>query len=212
MHPTWDLPTRLVHWLLLSALLLSWLSHEFEWYQVHLWSGYSVLVVVVFRLLWGVFGSAHSRFSDFLSGPVTLLRYWRGELGERTGHNPVGGWSVLLMLLLILFQALTGLFNSDGLLFDGPLYHALDSAWTDKLGELHEQLFWVILALVVLHVLAVLYYQFVRGDDLLQPMIQGGAEGSSAPVSTWRALLLLLLCVSGLALAVYLAPEPEIYW
>ena len=212
MHPTWDLPTRLVHWLLLSALFLSWLSHEWEWYQVHLWSGYSVLVVVTFRLLWGFFGSIHSRFRNFLRGPRTLLRYWRGELGERTGHNPVGGWSVLLMLLLILVQALTGLFNSDGLLFDGPLYHVLDSSWTDKLGELHEQLFWLILVLVALHVLAVLYYQLVRGEDLLQPMIKGGAEGTSAPASTWRALLLLLFCAGLLTLAVYLAPAPEIYW
>ncbi|MEP5764277.1 MAG: cytochrome b/b6 domain-containing protein [Halieaceae bacterium] len=211
--PTWDAPTRLFHWLLLLALLMSWLSHEFEWIKVHLWSGYTVLVLVCFRIAWGFFGSRHSRFASFLRKPAAVWRYWRGVEQAGPGHNPAGGWAVLLMLLLILLQALSGLFNSDGLMFDGPLYHALDSRWTDKLGELHAQLFWwVILGLIGLHLLAVSWYQWVRGQALIQAMFTGGEEGSDAPVSNWRAALLLLICIAALALAVYLAPEPELYW
>ncbi len=128
MHPTWDLPTRLFHWLLVWAVFLSWLSHEYEWFQLHLWSGYSVLVLVAFRFFWGFFGSQHSRFNDFVRSPARVWRYWRGGVRSQSGHNPAGGWSVLIMLALLLLQGLAGLFNSDGLLFDGPLYHALDSS------------------------------------------------------------------------------------
>jgi len=210
-HPVWDIPTRLFHWLLVAAVLMSWLSHEFEWIDIHLWSGYSVLVLVVFRILWGFWGSAHSRFGDFLHSPRAVWSYWRGEFSAGHGHNPAGGWSVLAMLLLLLLQGLTGLFNSDGLLFDGPLYHALDSGWTDKLGAWHERIFVAVLALVGAHIVAVVYYQWGRGEKLIGPMITGGTGGApSAPM--WRAAILLGLAAGALALAVYLAPAPEIYW
>ncbi len=213
MYPTWDIPTRLFHWALVLAVFLSWLSHEMDWIDVHLWSGYTVLVLVVFRLAWGFLGSVHSRFSDFLRGPASVLAYFRGRASsEAPGHNPAGGWSVVVLLVLLLTQAGSGLFNSDGLLFDGPLSYALDSSWTDKLGELHDQLFWVILGFIVLHLLAVAWYQFVRGDNLLGPMLTGGVQGMAAPVPVWRALLVLGVCVGLLALAVYFAPEPDLPW
>jgi len=212
MKPVWDIPTRCFHWLLVGAVFLSWLSHEMEWIQVHLWSGYTCLVLVSFRILWGLFGSEHSRFASFLKSPAVVVRYLRGQLPAAPGHNPAGGWAVLLMLLLLLAQAMSGLFNSDGLLFDGPLYHALDSGWTDKLGELHAQLFWVILGLIGVHVVAIAWYQFGRRQPLVQGMLTGGEGGQAAPQSNWRALLLVLLCVGALSLAVYLAPEPQLMW
>ena len=212
MHPVWDLPTRLFHWLLVIAVFLSWLSHELDWIDVHLWAGYSVLVLVAFRITWGFIGSVHSRFADFVRGPVAVLAYWRGRTEQGPGHNPAGGWSILALLLLLLVQALTGLFNSDGLMFDGPLYHALDSDWTDRLGAVHEELFWVLCGFITLHVLAVLVYQFGKRENLLGPMLHGGSGGRAAPAPLWRALLVLALCSSALALAVYLAPEPVLPW
>ena len=210
--PTWDIPTRCFHWLLVICVFLSWLSHELEWHQVHRYSGYTVLVLVVFRLGWGVVGSAHSRFSDFVAGPARVWAYWRRGEWEGAGHNPAGGWSVLVLLLLLLVQAMTGLFNGDGLLFDGPFYHALDSSWIDQLGELHEQVFWVLLGFIGLHISAVAYQQFRRPRrNLLGPMFSGGEQGREAPVSPWRAVLLLALCAAALALAVYLAPSPPVY-
>ena len=124
-HPIWDIPTRLFHWALVIAVLLSWVSQEEDYLQVHEVSGYVVLTLVCFRIVWGFVGSVHSRFADFVRAPGAVWAYLRGR-GDRQqpGHNPAGGWSVLVMLLLLLVQALTGLFNSDELMHDGPFYHA----------------------------------------------------------------------------------------
>ena len=212
-NPVWDLPTRLFHWLLVLAIFSSWLSHELEWIQVHTWSGYTVLVLAGFRLGWGFVGSAHSRFSDFMQSPAAVWRYWRGGKPAQPGHNPAGGWAVLLMLLLILVQAMSGLFNSDGLLFEGPLYHALGTVWTDKLGALHAQGFWALLGFIALHIGTVLYYQFGRrAENLIGPMFTGGEGAPRPPVSLWRALVVLVLCIGLLAAAIYLAPQPELPW
>lgn len=211
-HPTWDIPTRLFHWLLALGIVLAWLSHEFDWIEVHRWNGYSLLVLVGFRILWGFFGSVHSRFSDFVRSPAAVIRYWRGTEPEPVGHNPAGGWSVVLLLGLVLLQALTGLFNSDDLLFDGPLHHAVDSRTAELLGEIHDKLYGVILGFVGLHLAAIAWYHWGRGRALVAAMIHGGSEGRQAPVSPWRALLLLLFCIAALALAIYLAPEPDLPW
>jgi cytochrome b len=211
-HPVWDLPTRLFHWMLLLAVCVSWASQELEIFRLHEWSGYTVLVLVAFRLIWGFIGSTHSRFNDFLSGPAGIIRYLRGNWTPRPGHNPLGAWSIVVMLALLLGQAVTGLFNSDELMYDGPLFHALDSSWTDKLGELHDTLFWALLGFVLLHVCSVCYYQFVRKDNLLGPMVHGGEQGSEAPASLRRALLVVVLCCALLATALYFAPEPQPLW
>ena len=211
-YPTWDLPTRLFHWLLVLGIGLAWLSHELDWIEVHRWNGYMVLVLVCFRILWGFFGSVHSRFSDFVRAPAAVWRYWRGQYPATAGHNPPGGWSILVMLSLVLVQALTGLFNSDGLLFDGPLYHALDHRSTDLLGEIHDQLYWFILGFAGLHVAAIAWHRWVLGERLVAAMLHGGAGGTRPPVSPLRAVSLLALCAAALALAIYLAPEPVLPW
>jgi cytochrome b len=211
-YPIWDLPTRVFHWLLVLGIGLAWMSHEFEWIDVHRWNGYVVLVLVSFRILWGFFGSIHSRFADFLRPPSVVLRYWRGQECETVGHNPPGGWSILVMLALVLVQALTGLFNSDGLMFDGPLYHALDHRVADLLGEVHDQLFWIILGFVGLHIAAIAWYRWVRGKALVTAMVTGGSAGERAPAPVTRAIFLLALCAGTLALAIYLAPEPVLPW
>jgi cytochrome b len=209
-HSTWDLPTRLFHWLLVVGVALAWLSHNQDWIEVHRWNGYTMLVLVVFSIVWGFVGSVHSRFADFVRSPAAVARYWRGAAADTPGHNPAGGWSVLALLALLLVQAVTGLFNSDGLLFDGPLRHALDSSTTDLLSEIHDQIYWVILGFVGLHVAAIAWYQWVRGERLLQPMLDGGSSGEKAPAPLWRAALVLALCAGALALVIYFAPEPEV--
>ncbi len=208
-HPIWDVPTRLFHWLLVPGVGLAWLSHNQDWIEVHRWNGYAVLVLVVFRILWGLVGSVHSRFADFIRSPAAVIRYWRGATADTPGHNPAGGWSVLVLLTLLLVQAVTGLFNSDGLLFDGPLRHALDSSTTDLLSEIHDQMYWVILGFVGLHVAAVGWYQFGRGERLVQAMVSGGSAGVEAPAPLWRAILVLAICAGALALAIYFAPAPK---
>jgi cytochrome b len=210
----WDLPTRLFHWTLAVAVLLSWVSQQEDYLVVHQWSGYYILVLVAFRLCWGFLGSHNSRFGNFLVGPRALMDYLKGGRAPGAGHNPVGGWAILLMLVLLLAQGFTGLFNSDGLMYDGPFYHALEAALADELGAWHGRIFWLLLGVIALHIGAVLVYQIIKGRDLLGPMIHGGTRTDTAEpnVTLWRALGLLVLCACLLASALYFAPAPLLPW
>jgi cytochrome b len=207
--PLWDLPVRLFHWSLPVLLLTAWLSAEFDALDIHEWCGYTVLVLVSFRIVWGFIGSRHARFSDFLRSPAAAIRYLRGREPERAGHNPAGGWSVLAMLALLLAQALTGLFNSDDVGFSGPLVHALDDDLVDTLAAWHEVNFNLLLALVALHVGTVLFYLLRRKRNLINPMLNGGESPTADPVTpAWLALLVIIVLGGLLYWLLSLAPEP----
>ena len=168
-------------------------------------------MLVLTRILWGFVGSVHARFADFLVGPRRVLGYLRGENAASPGHNPLGGWSVVALLLLLLLQAVSGLFNSDDVLFSGPLYYAAGSEFRDAMGALHEVAFNLLLGLISLHILAVLYHQFARREPLVQAMIKGavqGREGRASPVAWWWALVLLVVVGAALWLGLQQAPKP----
>ena len=215
-HPLWDIPTRAFHWLIVCCLPLAWWSAETENYQVHEWIGYTVITLVISRIVWGFVGSGHSRFRDFVVGPGRVLAYLRGGEAGSAGHNPLGGWSVLALLSLLLLQAVSGLFNSDDVLFSGPLYYAASTVFRDAMGVVHEVAFNLLLALVALHIVAVLYHQLVRGERLLGAMIRGRAEGREGilpSVPWWRALLILALIALALWWGLEQAPQPApIMW
>jgi cytochrome b len=214
-HPLWDLPTRLFHWLLVLCLLLSWWTGEEGQFERHEWLGYTVFVLVLFRVIWGFIGSRHSMFSDFVRGPVSVWAYIKGRDSGSRGHNPLGGWSVLVLLSVLLVQAISGMFNSDDLMFDGPFYFAASVEFRDTMGVIHEQAFNVLLALVALHLTAVFYYQWIKKMPLLQAMIKGKAEGrvGTGPVtSVWRALIVIVVIAGLLWWAISLAPQPQPMW
>ena len=215
-HPLWDIPTRAFHWLIVCCLPLAWWSAETENYQVHEWIGYTVITLVISRIVWGFVGSGHSRFRDFVVGPGRVLAYLRGGEAGSAGHNPLGGWSVLALLSLLLLQAVSGLFNSDDVLFSGPLYYAASTVFRDAMGVVHEVAFNLLLALVALHIVAVLYHQLVRGERLLGAMIRGRAEGREGilpSVPWWRALIILALIALALWWGLEQAPQPApIMW
>lgn len=199
-YQLWDLPTRVCHWLLVACLPMSWLSAELGYYELHEWLGYTVIVLVISRIIWGFVGSRHSRFSDFLQGPAGILAYLRGSGTAGAGHNPLGGWSVLCLLGLLLAQAISGLFNSDDVFFSGPLYYAAEQELRDTMGVVHELAFNLLLGLVGLHVLAVIYHQRWKREPLVQAMVRGSAQGRAGlapPVPAWRALV-LVIAVAGL--------------
>lgn len=207
----WDLPTRVFHWAIVLCVVLAWWSAEVDRYDLHEWVGYTVLVLVAVRLLWGFVGSRHSRFADFLVGPGAIRDYLRGRGAASTGHNPLGGWSVVLLLALLGLQAFSGLFNSDDVLFSGPLYYWASTDFRDVMGVVHEAAFNGLLALVCLHVLAVLYHQFGRGEKLLQAMVFGaapGRTGRAAPAPWWWALLLCIAVALLLWWVIEQAPGP----
>jgi len=214
-HPLWDLPVRVSHWVIALCLPAAWWTAEEGYLEVHAWVGYTVLCLVLARLAWGVFGSPQARFGDFLRGPRGVLAYLREGRRDTPGHNPLGGWSAMLLWTLLLAQAVTGLYNSDGILFDGPLYAAVEEAVSDKLGAFHETAFNVLLAFVALHVASVAFYQWRRKEQLLVPMVRGsapGREGTGPAAPLWRALLILDLVALALLAILAAAPEPVSTW
>jgi cytochrome b len=216
----WDLPVRCAHWLLVIVLAGSWITagqsgSAFKWHE---FLGCTVLVLVAFRLLWGFFGTRHARFAAFLRGPREVLTYAR-KVASRTayrpgiGHNPIGGWVVILMLALLLVQATTGLFANDGVIDTGPLFGWISTSLSDSLTRLHHLVFHLLQAIVVLHILAVLLYLFVRRDNLVLPMLTGRKPQALVPEAEaiggsrlGLALAFVVILAAALGLVIWLAP------
>lgn len=173
----WDAPVRIVHWSLVVLIAFSWWASE-DHLNWHRWSGYTILGLVVFRILWGFAGGGAARFSSFVKGPGQALAYAR-TLPERApsnvpGHNPLGGWSVVALLAALAVQVATGLFAVDIDAFEGgPLSHLVSFQTGRAIAEIHELSFRVIQALVVLHVAAVLFYLVYKRTNLIGAMITG---------------------------------------
>lgn len=206
--PVWDLPVRLCHWSLVILVAISWFTGREGGNAMtyHLWSGCAILALVLFRLLWGVWGSTHARFSDFVRGPRAVVGYaaglLKGETPHWVGHNPLGGWVVVVLLLLLLFQAVSGLFANDDIMTEGPLYAWVGKATSDVLTRLHKLNIDVLLILIGLHVSAAFFYLIVKRDNLIVPMITGYKWLPRVPpdqrfASLWLALTLLALPVAG---------------
>ncbi|MFP4155577.1 MAG: cytochrome b/b6 domain-containing protein [Halothiobacillaceae bacterium] len=172
----WDLPTRLFHWLLVAAVLTSFLSmYVFDATDVHAWSGYAVMSLVLFRLIWGVIGSRSARFTDFVPGPRTLLAYLRaGDAGRvRLAHNPLGALSVLALLATLTVQWGTGLFADDDIFFSGPLAGMVSGDTRTLLTAIHHDSANVLLGLIGLHLLAIAFHAWIKHQNLVKPMITG---------------------------------------
>jgi cytochrome b len=198
-HPVWDLPTRLFHWALVVLIALQYASGEFEWLSMrwHFWLGYATLALLLWRVLWGFAGSESALFSDFVRGPRALVRYARTALTpERevfAGHNPIGGWSVLALLASSLLQAVSGLFNQDDIDWIGPLAHRVLGGVADLMHEIHEVNRWVLLALIGIHVGAVIFHETVMRDRLVRAMFDGEKQLLADPGVRFRGSLLALL-------------------
>lgn len=205
-HAVWDWPVRLFHWALVALLGAAWATAEagIDYMHWHMRCGYALLTLLLFRVLWGVVGSASARFAGFVRGPRAVWAYARAWFGRRPqhylGHNPLGGWMVLLLLLLVAVQAGTGLFANDDIVNEGPLARLVSAATSGLLTAIHKFNFKLLLTAVGLHVAAVLLY-LLRGENLLKAMFTGRKPagdyqdrhrhppGPMAPV--WRAALCL---------------------
>ena len=188
----WDLPTRILHWLLVLLIPFSWWSATHDHLSWHLLSGYTILGLLAFRLIWGVLGSPTARFSRFLARPRTIAAYLGGRLGKVVvGHNPLGGWSVAAMLAALAVQLGLGLFSVDeDDLHEGPLTRFVDFDTGRAIAHWHHKVFWVLVALIAVHLAAILFYA-VRRRNLVGPMITGVgtvAPGAEVPAlaPAWR--------------------------
>jgi cytochrome b len=230
----WDLPTRLFHWILVLLLVFQVVSGKIggDMMLWHIYSGYGVLVLIVFRLFWGFAGSTHVRFASFLKGPAAALRFAARLVSRRAvpqvGYNPLGGWMVVALLISLALQAASGLFANDNLDTAGPLAAVVSLEVSDRLTLFHRWNFKLLLVLAGVHVSAALYHWLAMKDDLIVAMFTGVKQVPEAAVrerrsvrrgaaprrvaarehasayfaSSWRALALFLLALALVCLIV----------
>ncbi len=209
----WDLPVRLTHWAVAVLFAFQWWSGKAGQLQWHRYAGYTMAGFIVFRLLWGVLGSSTARFAGFVRGPGAVLAYvrtlrGRGDGRFHVGHNPLGGWSILVMLVLLVVQVGLGLFSvdTDGL-ESGPMADRISFSAGRTLAHRHELVFNILLAVVAIHVAAAVFYLVARKDDLVTPMVTGSRTGETgdAPMTPAGPLRFVISAAVAVAFAWWLS-------
>jgi len=209
----WDIPIRVFHWLIVALVAAAYATWRLNWMVLHGWVGDAVLTLLLFRLAWGFLGSETARFSRFLASPRMAVQHlkhaFRREPDHQLGHNPVGGWMVLLLLALLLVETLTGLYVANDIADEGPLTELVPAWVANVIAASHAILWDALMAAIGLHVLAIAGFAAIKGQNLLRPMITGTKVlPASTPApragSAARAGLLLLGCAVATALLVNL--------
>ncbi len=193
--PVWDLPTRLTHWLFVGCIACSWWTAEERLMDWHRYSGYTLLGLLVFRIYWGFAGGSTARFRHFFRGPGAVLDYFKLPREQRAriiGHTPLGGWSVVVLVLAMIVQVTLGLFATDiDGLESGPLSHLVSFDGGRAFAAAHELSFDVLIVLIGVHVVAILFHLFYDRNDLTSPMLSGrkrvaGEVDGMRPAPVWR--------------------------
>ncbi|HUB96947.1 MAG TPA: cytochrome b/b6 domain-containing protein [Stellaceae bacterium] len=204
----WDVPTRLFHWLVVALVIAAYVTLELNWMDMHAWIGEAVLALVLFRLLWGFLGSDTALFSRFIKAPGVAIRHlahlFRREPDHQIGHNPAGGWMVLLLLFLLLGETLSGLYVANDVADDGPFTEIVPASVADAITRLHAIFWYALLAAITLHVAAILVYWIAKRQNLVLPMITGRKSlPAGAPLPRLGTVLraAILLTASVLAVA-----------
>ncbi len=196
----WDVPTRLFHWLAVVLVTAAYATWRLNWMDWHAYAGYALLALVVFRLFWGFFGGETARFARFLAAPQRvaghLAELLRREPDRQVGHNPAGGWMVIVLLALLLAETLTGIFINNDIADVGPFTDITPAPVADLITTLHSVLWQALLVAITLHVLAIGLYWAAKRQNLLVPMITGckmlpPGVRPPAQASVLRALLFL---------------------
>jgi cytochrome b len=173
----WDVFVRLFHWTLVVAFTVAYLTED-DPLTVHVWAGYVVGALVVARVLWGFIGTPRARFSDFLYAPATTFRYVRDLVllrrGEHyIGHSPGGGYMVILLLVFLAATVITGLIVYGGEQQAGPLAGMFTEEVGEAVEEWHELSANITLALILIHIVAVVLASFVYRENLIRAMVTG---------------------------------------
>jgi len=217
----WDLPLRLFHWGLAIAVVTNVVTANIGRMDFHERSGLTVLGLVAFRILWGFVGGHHARFSNFVRMPWTVLAWLRApqdrETPRQAGHTPLAALSVLALLAVTGFMAVTGMFSTDGILFDGTLAHLAPDR-SAAITKVHHAGKLALIALVVLHLAAILTYKYGKRINLTRAMVTGraseprdrivGPDGGISQTRLWIGLAL----IGGLQLATHALPLLRPAW
>lgn len=182
----WDIYLRLFHWLLVIAVATSLISVQLDEMQIHVTSGIVIAALLIFRLAWGVIGSSTAQFHRFVRGPrVVAATLFKNRLevaknasdptqgAQHPGHSPLGALSVIAMLAALVAQVSTGLFSDDEVFSSGPLARFVSSDFSTNATSLHGVNAKIIFALICIHIGAIVFYHFVKKDNLTLPMLSG---------------------------------------
>jgi len=189
----WDIGIRLFHGFLIVLLLVSWWTGKEGglYLEYHFWSGYSILTLIVFRVIWGFVGSTTARFDYFIRSPRTVMYFFkdllRREKYEGLSHNPAGSYMVVVLIVILFVQVMTGLFSDDEIFNEGPFRHYITSNLASELTNLHHIVFNIILVLVATHILAVMWHELVKGERLVWSMITGKKKLHQEPPNLFYA-------------------------
>lgn len=207
----WDLPVRLFHWALVALVAICFVSIKSGNVTVHQYAGVSVLVLIVFRIIWGFIGSSTARFSDFIQTPSNILQYIKTQKSPTEGHNPLGAWMVIALLTILLVQTITGLFLEDNTYIaqDSPLFKLVSDDTRSVLKQIHVIGKSLLLGLIGLHILAGIGYLIVKKQNLIRTMVTGRRQVSELHAPNFqlkhdRPVLALIVLIS-LAVLAYLA-------
>lgn len=209
----WDLPTRLFKWALVALVLTAWIASGSKdpTMTVHKLAGTGVLILVVYRILWGFFGGTTARFATFLRSPREAIRYLAALREHRArrylGHNPAGGWMILALLGACGIQALLGLVSTDGVLASGPLADLAGDRVATIAASIHAVWFYVLLALAAVHIAMNLFYVLIKRDNLIGAMVTGRKTAgfyADARASRAGSIIAALLCLGIAATSVLL--------
>lgn len=207
----WDLPIRMFHWLTVALVAAAYVTWRLNWMDWHSYAGDAVLCLVLFRLAWGFAGSDTARFARFLAAPPAAARHlahmFRREPDEHAGHNPAGGWMVLLLLALLLAQTLTGIIDNNDVADVGPLTGIMPAWLSNLIDDLHGWLWDAVLAAVAVHLAAIALYAVAKRQDLVRPMLTGRKllPTEVLPPRVASPVLALLLLAGSAAAAAALA-------
>jgi len=191
----WDGAVRIFHWSQVVLLAGLWYSAEQEWYGLHMTFAYTLAALLVSRVIWGFIGSENARFSHFVKSPRQAWQWLRlSPKPVATGHNPLSGYMVMLLLTLIGLQFLTGLMTSDDILTEGPLVALVPASWVSVASSFHKWNINLILGLVAVHVLAAVVHQW-RGDKIITAMLTGTKQSPESVKVTFRSAGLYLVMV-----------------
>ncbi|WP_028469869.1 cytochrome b/b6 domain-containing protein [Neptunomonas japonica] len=207
----WDISIRIFHWSLVAGIGFLWFSGEeggniMTW---HVYIGCAMLGLIVYRIFWGIIGSPYARFSEFFKRPSHTFTYLKNILkGEKTdylGHNPLGGWMVIILMILIFTQAFSGLFSSDDIFTEGPFYSLISSKTSELFTSIHHLNFNVLLAAIALHIGAVAYHVLIKKEALIKSMLTGEKQSPRpSRINTRPNYFFMLLSASVAATVVYL--------
>ena len=205
MVKIWDLPTRIFHWTL-ALLILYQLSTSLLGEgpsETHLYVGYVITTLVLFRISWGFYGGTTSKFINFLYAPSTVLNYLFKKNSQNRqffGHNPAGGYSVIFILASVAIQTITGMFCDDDIMLAGPLRSLVADDTTSIINQIHSINAWFLLGLITLHLVAITWHYFFKKDNIISPMVTGKKnapatldQNINVQENLRRAALLLML-------------------